>query len=226
MSVAENLQRVRAEIDRAAREAGRDPAAVRLVAVSKLQPLEALRAAVAAGQKELGENYAQELRDKARAVAGARWHFIGPLQRNKVKYVVGVAELVHTVDSPSLIEELARRAATLAVVQRCLIQVNVAREPQKSGCDPDELPQLVDRFAEAPSLSLEGLMCIPPASEAEAARPHFRALAELAARERARSGRPLRELSMGMSADFAVAIAEGATLVRVGTAVFGERPGK
>jgi hypothetical protein len=224
LSIAERLAAVRAEVEAAARAAGRDPALVRIVAVSKLHPAAAAAEAVAAGQRDLGENYAQELRDKARAVAGAHWHFIGPLQRNKVKYVVGVAALIHTVDNLSLLDEIARRAAAHGVTQRCLIQVNVAGEAQKSGCAPDELPPLVDAFRERPAVRLDGLMCIPPAADPEATRPHFRALFALATAERARTGLALPELSMGMSADFAVAIAEGATLVRIGTAIFGERP--
>ncbi len=215
--IAERLAAVRQEIATAAQAAGRDPATITLVGVSKLQTATAAAAAVAAGLPDLGENYAQELRDKARLVMGARWHFVGPLQRNKVKYVVGVAQLVHSLDCISLAEEIARRAATQGIVQRCLLQVNVAAEPQKSGCWANELPALVERCRALPALELVGLMCIPPASDAEGARPHFRALAELA------RAHALPELSMGMSGDFAVAIAEGATIVRIGTAIFGER---
>jgi pyridoxal phosphate enzyme (YggS family) len=223
--IAENLAKVRAAIAEAAVAAGRDPTSVRLVGVSKLQPVEAASEAVAAGLPDLGENYAQELRDKARVVRGATWHFIGPLQRNKVKYVVGVASLIHSIDSPSLLEEVARRAATLGIVQKILIQVNVAGELQKSGCSVEELPSLTDSARALPSLAVEGLMLIPPAGDPEATRPHFQKLAALAVEERARTSLALRELSMGMSADYAVAIACGATLVRVGTAIFGERKG-
>ncbi len=221
--IGQRLADVRASIERAAREAGRDPATVRLVAVSKLQPDSAISETLAAGQRDFGENYAQELRDKARAIPGACWHFIGPLQRNKVKYVVGVAALIHSVDGPSLLEEIARRAATLGIVQRCLIEVNVGGEAQKAGCAPEELPSLVDAFRASPHVALDGLMCIPPALPPEEVRPCFRRLAALARDERARTGLGLVELSMGMSADFPVAIDEGATLVRVGTAIFGER---
>jgi pyridoxal phosphate enzyme (YggS family) len=158
-------------------------------------------------------------------VPGARWHFIGPLQRNKVKYVVGVAALIHTIDRIALIEEVGRRAEALGIRQRCLIQVNVAGEAQKAGCTPADLPTLVDAFRATPSLQLDGLLCMPPiAADPELARPHFRALAAARAAEQARSGLALPDLSMGMSADFAVAIAEGATLIRIGTAIFGERP--
>ena len=134
MSLHENLDHVGQQIAAAARAAGRDPTSVTLVAVSKTVPAERVREAMRAGHDLFGENYAQELRDKAREVEGARWHFIGPLQRNKVKYVVGVAELIHSVDSPSLLDEIAARADKLGVVQRCLVQVNVGDEPQKSGC--------------------------------------------------------------------------------------------
>ena len=231
MSIAERLSALRARIAEAAQTAGRDPAGIHLVAVSKLQPIEALRAAAAAGQLDFGENYPQELRDKVRGVAPGRegqirWHFIGGLQRNKVKYVVGVCDLLHSVDSLSLAEEVARRATTLGIVQPCLIQVNVGEESQKSGCHALEVPELLDRMRELPGLELRGLMCIPPALPPEEVRPHFRRLRELAEAERARTGLGLSELSMGMSADFEVAIAEGATLIRVGTAIFGERPAK
>ena len=231
-AIAGRLGTVLAEIDRAARAAGRDPSTVRLLAVSKLQSVEAIAAAAAAGQRDFGENYAQELRDKSRELrtrlgpGQVRWHYIGPLQRNKVKYVVGVAALVHSVDGLSLLDEIARRAEAAGLVQPCLIEVNVGDEAQKSGCAPEELPGLVDAFRARPSVRLDGLMCIPPPPEdddAEAVRPHFRKLAALRDEERARTGLPLPELSMGMSADYPVAIAEGATIVRVGTAIFGAR---
>lgn len=215
MSLGARLAEVRGQIDEACRRAGRAPASVTLVAVSKTRTVEECRAAVALGQLELGENYAQELRDKAPSVPGARWHYIGPLQRNKVKYVVGVAELVHTIDSPSLLDAVAARAAQKGLVQPCLIQVNVAGEAQKSGCAPSVLPTLVDEFAARPSVRLDGLMLIPPLSGDP--RPHFAALRALAERYR------LATLSMGMSADYELAIAEGATIVRVGTAIFGSR---
>jgi pyridoxal phosphate enzyme (YggS family) len=218
MSTADKLTDVRAQLAQAARAAGRDPESVLLLAVSKMMPAERVREAIAAGQDRFGENYAQELRDKAREVKGARWHFIGPLQRNKVKYVVGVAELIHSVDSLPLLDEIAARADKLGIVQRCLVQVNVGREPQKSGCAVADVPALVRAFAARQTVRCEGLMCIPP--EGEPPRPFFENLAQLAAAE------GLATLSMGMSADFAEAIAAGATIVRIGSAIFGERPRK
>lgn len=216
MSVAERLAEVRARIAAACARAGRDPRSVTLVAVSKMVPAETCAEAVAAGQVILGENYAQELRDKAPRVPGARWHFIGPLQRNKVKYVVGTAELIHGLDSAPLAQAIAERARKLGLVQRCLLQVNLGGEAQKAGCAPEALPALLEAARALPELRVEGLMCIPPVDEDPA--PRFRALRALAERH------GLPELSMGMSADYEVAIAEGATLVRVGTAIFGERP--
>lgn len=229
-AVAEALARVRERIARAAAAAGREAAAVKLVAVSKVQPLEALRAALEAGQRALGENYAQELREKAEALAGKEpppeWHFLGALQTNKVKMVVGRAALVHTCDRLALARELSRRAAASGLVQRVLVEVNIGREAQKSGVLPEAAAELLFALAELPALRCEGLMCIPPA--AGDPRPHFAALRELRDSLRralpAPGGAPaLPELSMGMSADFEAAIAEGATLVRVGTAIFGER---
>jgi pyridoxal phosphate enzyme (YggS family) len=218
MSLADKLSHVRAQLAQAARASGRHPDSVTLLAVSKTMPAERVREAIAAGQTLFGENYAQELRDKAREVSDARWHFIGPLQRNKVKYVVGVAELIHSVDSVALLDEIAARADKLGIVQRCLVQVNLGAESQKSGCPIDEAPALVRAFAARRGAQCDGLMCIPP--DGVPPRPFFDNLARLAAAE------GLGTLSMGMSADFAEAIAAGATIVRVGSAIFGERPRK
>lgn len=215
MSIAEAIAAVRLQIDAAARASSRSPDSVKLIAVSKTVAAARVREVVAAGHLDLGENYAQELRDKAPEVPGARWHYIGPLQRNKVKYVVGTATLIHSVDSAALGAEIASRAAAQGLVQACLIQVNVGDEPQKSGCAADELPSLLDVLRQRASLRIDGLMCIPPA-EGDA-RAHFSRLRTLAEQH------GLRELSMGMSADYASAIAEGATLVRVGSAIFGAR---
>ncbi|MFL5294629.1 MAG: YggS family pyridoxal phosphate-dependent enzyme [Myxococcales bacterium] len=220
MGIADNLRGVRERIDRACERAKRDPASVTLVAVSKVQPIEAIREALEAGQRDFGENYAQELREKADAIGAAvNWHFLGALQTNKVKMIVGRVALLHTCDRPSLAQELNKRAASLGVVQRVLVEVNLAREPQKGGIAPADLPSFVATLRNLPSLRCEGLMCIPPAEEE--ARLHFRRLREL----RDELG-VLPELSMGMSADYETAIEEGATIVRVGTAIFGERPPK
>jgi pyridoxal phosphate enzyme (YggS family) len=209
------LAAVRARIEAAARRAGRDPASVRLVAVSKTKPAGDVRAAMAAGQTLFGENYAQELRDKAREVAGAEWHFIGPLQRNKVKYVVGAATLLHAIESFDIAREIDKRAKA---TQDILIEVNVAREPQKHGVAPEALPGLLAALSALPHVRVRGLMTMAPLSEdPEASRPHFRALRELAQKH------SLPELSMGMTQDLEVAVEEGATLVRVGTAIFGAR---
>ena len=224
--VGARLAEVRARIDAAVARRGPGPA-VRLVGVSKRQPLPAIEAAAAAGLADFGENYAQELQGKqgARPDAPWRWHFIGALQHNKVRLVVGCA-LVHTVDRARLLPALEQHAAALGRVQDVLVQVNVAGEPGKAGLAPDELPGLLDRFVELAHVRCRGLMLIPPAGDPEATRPHFRALRRLAEAEgrRTRPGVELHELSMGMSADYEVAIEEGATLVRVGTAIFGERP--
>ena len=243
VTIDANLQEVRARIAAAAEAAGRAADAVTLLAVSKTQPAAAVLAALQAGQRAFGENYAQELRDKdaeVRALAlmtgdlpPPRWHFIGPLQKNKVRLVVGRAALIHTVDDADLLDEIARRARAAGQIQECLVQVNIDAEPQKAGCAPAALAALLDRFASVAGARCVGLMCIPRAapdgsSAAEAAstaRPSFRALRLLLEREAQtpRDNVALRELSMGMSQDYAAAIAEGATLVRVGTAIFGAR---
>ena len=217
--VAANLAAVRERIARAADRARRDPASIALVAVSKLHDADAIRAAYEAGQRRFGENYVQELDEKVSALAALaeiEWHFIGHLQRNKVKPVLRARPIVHTLDSARLADELARRAPAAERV-RVLIQVNVAREPQKAGVSPEDFDALLAHVRALASLELLGLMTIPPEAPPEEARPHFRALRELAERH------ALRELSMGMSGDLEVAIEEGSTLVRVGTAIFGAR---
>jgi len=216
VGIAENLARVQERIRAACSRAGRDSATVKLVAVSKGQPIEAVLLAFAAGQTAFGENYAQQLHEKADALTEAEWHFIGALQTNKVKIVVGHAALVHTCDRVALAKELSKRAFLKSIAQRVLLEVNVGREPQKGGALPEQVDALCAEVKELETLRCEGLMCIPPAGQDP--RPHFRALREL----RDRLG--LRELSMGMSADFEAAIEEGSTIVRVGTAIFGERP--
>jgi pyridoxal phosphate enzyme (YggS family) len=186
-----------------------------LIAVSKTKPLELIREAAAAGQTIFAENYAQELREKADALPAVEWHFVGALQTNKAKLVVGRAALIHTCDRLALAQELSKRAKALGVTQRVLLEINVGREPQKAGALPEDASALLEQVRALPALSCEGLMCIPPA--AGDPRPNFRSLRQLG------QALGLRELSMGMSADYESAIEEGATLVRVGTAIFGER---
>jgi PLP dependent protein len=235
-----NLGVVRERLVRAERAANLAAGAVKLLAVSKTKPIEDVIAALGAGQLDFAENYAQEIRDKRAALdagalgprdAGAlqpRWHFIGPLQSNKVKYLAGKVDLIHTVDSPALLDEIERRTAAVAATgtQECLVQVNLAGEAQKRGLAAAELGALLDLFADRPHLRCVGLMVIPPfADDPEASRPHFAALRRLRDAEAGRS-RPrvdLLHLSMGMSHDLEVAVTEGATMVRVGTAIFGAR---
>ena len=214
----------------AAHAAGRDPGAVRLVAVSKTQPAEAVREAYAAGQRDFGENYVQELVQKAEALRdlpGLRWHMIGHLQRNKAKLVAPLASFVHTVDSVGLGRELAKRRASAAIQERLpvLVEVSIAGEEQKHGVAPGELAELLEGLEALPELSLSGLMCVPPFTEdAALSRPHFDALARL--REQHGGVARLPELSMGMTHDLEHAVAAGATWVRVGTAIFGARTPK
>ena len=209
--IAERLAAVRAGL----------PPEVTLVAVSKTRPAEEIREAYAAGQRDFGENYAQEWREKADALADLpelRWHFIGSLQTNKAKYLAGRVHAVHTVDREELARELSRRLAQKGALARVFLEVNVGGEATKGGCAPEDVPRLAEAVRALPALELVGLMCIPPPEDDP--RPHFRALRALAGRL------GLRELSMGMSADWPIAVAEGATVVRIGTAIFGERPPK
>ena len=191
---------------------------VTLVAVSKSQPTEAIREAYASGQRDFGENYVQEWREKAEALAGLpglTWHFIGSLQTNKVKYLAGRVALVHTVDREDLGREIAKRWEKAGARARVLVEVNLGGEASKAGCAASSVPALVELLRGLPALDVAGLTCIPPPDEDP--RPYFRELRAM----RDRLG--LVELSMGMSADYPVAVEEGATIVRVGTAIFGER---
>ncbi len=223
--IAQNLKEVRAAIDAACQRAGRDPGAVRLVAVSKTVDLERLRDAIDAGQNLFGENYLQEAAGKIAALGkGLSWHLVGHLQSNKAKGAVELFDLIHAVDRMKLAQALDAAAARLGKVQDILIQVNQAGEATKSGVAPAAALALLQEVVRLPHLRVLGLMTMPPwFPDPEAARPYFRALREMRDRLRDLTGLPLSELSMGMSDDFAVAIEEGATLVRVGTAIFGSR---
>jgi pyridoxal phosphate enzyme (YggS family) len=224
MSIADNLRKVREQIAAACAVVGRDPSTVTLCAVSKMHPLEMVMEAYAAGQLDFGENYVQEAREKVEQSSdGPRWHFIGHLQRNKVKYIAPWVQMIHTVDTVALADEINKRAAQHARTIDVLVQVNIAQEDVKSGCDPAQAKELIMAMAALPNLRLRGLMTMPPFWEAEELRPFFRQLRELRDCLQTETGLPLPELSMGMSSDFNVAIEEGATIVRIGTAIFGDR---
>ncbi|MDD2904629.1 MAG: YggS family pyridoxal phosphate-dependent enzyme [Syntrophales bacterium] len=223
--IARNLEEVQARLTAAARRGGRDPAAVKLVAVSKTVDVGRIQEALAAGQKIFGENYLQEARTKIAALgAGPSWHFIGHLQTNKARAAVELFQLIHSVDRLHLAQALEKAAARLDKVQEILVQVNLAGEASKSGAPPEAVPELYRAIAGLPHLRVVGLMTMPPwFDDPEVVRPYFRALRELRDRLRQLDLGPLPELSMGMSGDFEAAVEEGATLVRVGTAIFGQR---
>jgi pyridoxal phosphate enzyme (YggS family) len=221
LSVAERIEAVRGRLAAAERAFGRPSGSVRLVAVGKTVGVEPLRQAVAAGAVDIGENYAQELRDKAPAVPGATWHFIGRLQRNKARYVAAAATWMHALDDLAVAQALAERR--LGPPLRVLVAVNAAGESTKGGLKPEEALPFCAGLARWPALQLCGLMTMPPPSDdPEDAAPSFRLVAQLAGEGR-RRGLPLDELSMGMSGDLEVAVREGATIVRVGAAIFGPR---
>jgi PLP dependent protein len=225
VDIAARWRAVREAVDAACRAAGREPSSVTVVAVSKLHPAEAVDAVVAAGAGDVGENYVQELVAKQAVVrAAARWHFIGRLQRNKARMIAGRVALIHAVDSVELGAELGKRALAVGTIQPVLAAINVGGEAQKSGVSPSDAASLVAALRDTAGIRLDGLMTMPPpADDPESTRPAFLALRTLRD-SLATPSTPLPHLSMGMSHDFAVAIAEGATLVRIGTAIFGERP--
>mgnify|MGYP001822173653 FL=1 len=216
------LARVRERIDSACQRAGRDASEVQLIAVSKAHPEEAVRAAYAIGLRVFGENYAQELAHKAAALSDLseiQWRFIGHLQRNKIKLIERAQASVDTVDSLRLAEAISARAAAKDVAVELLLQVNVGGEAQKSGCAPEQVPALVEAVRALPAVELRGLMTVAPHfDDPKDARPAFAALRELAA------AHALPELSMGMTHDLEAAVEEGATMLRIGTALFGPRP--
>lgn len=223
--VVANLESVRRRMAEAARRSGREPEAVRLVAVTKTVGPETIRALVEAGQRDVGENRAQAIRDRAAELADldVRWHMIGHLQRNKVKYVVPRCAMIHSLDSARLAEEISKRARAADILATCLLEVNVSGEEAKWGVPPEEAPALAAQAAVLPGVHLAGLMTMAPLTdEAETTRPVFAALRELREQinREADLAEPLAELSMGMTQDFEVAIEEGATIVRVGSALF------
>ncbi len=227
-AIAERLKRVQDRIRTAAAACGRDAGSVRLVAVTKTFGPDAVRAAVAAGATDIGENYIQEAREKFDALGPlpVRRHFIGHLQSNKARHAVALFDLIHTVDSVKLGRELDRCARRAGKRQAVLVQVSVAGESSKSGVAPEEALPLVRALAALEHIAVTGMMTMPPFfNDPERVRPFFAALRQLRDRisAEAPAGVELRELSMGMTGDFEAAIAEGATLVRIGTAIFGER---
>jgi pyridoxal phosphate enzyme (YggS family) len=223
-SIKENLLKVRERIEKAARKAGRDPNTIKLVAVSKTVEVARIKEAVEAGASILGENYVQEAQKKIEGIGRpVSWHFIGHLQSNKAKYAIRLFDMIHSLDSISVAEELNRRAEQADQVIKVMLEVNLSREATKFGTDEQRVLSLGKRIQSLKYLSLEGLMTMPPYFDSpEMGRPYYIALREL--RERmVKEGISMKELSMGMSNDFEIAIEEGATYVRVGTAIFGAR---
>jgi hypothetical protein len=224
----QRLEQVKERIRQAAESCNRDADSIRLVAVSKTIATDTVREAIEAGVTILGENYVQEARDKFNALVQypVSWHFIGHLQSNKAKYGVRLFDLIHSVDSLKLARELDKQAAKVDKVQHILVQVNISGEDTKSGISADEAPGLIAEISQLKNIAVKGLMTMPPYFyQPEKVRPFFAALRELRDRIKAQSlpHVSMDELSMGMTGDFEVAIKEGATLVRIGTAIFGER---
>jgi len=226
-SIARNLARVQERIADAAARAGRAAADIRLIAVSKTKPIEFIKEAFAAGQRSFGENYAREAVEKAGLFPEADWHFIGSLQTNKAKQVIGKFSLIHSVDRAKLAAELAKAAEAAGLVQDVLLQVRVGEEETKHGAEISEAEELIARILEHRGLRLRGLMSLPPLTEDESvARGYFSAVRRAFERWRATTGvdrAAFTQLSLGTSSDYEWAILEGATMVRVGTAIFGAR---
>jgi len=226
MSISECVKEVRDRIEKAAKRAGRDPADIALVAVTKGVEIERIREAIASGITILGESRVQEARPKMEALGrDVSWHFVGPLQRNKVKYIVGEVDLIHSVDSIELAEEIDHRAQRKGIVQKILLEVNISGEKRKFGIPPSEVVPVTKAIGTLENISLRGMMTVPPlSSNPEDSRPYFRRLRELRDEIIALgiSTPDFVELSMGMSGDFEIGIEEGATLVRIGTAIFGK----
>ena len=228
MSIAEKLAQVKANIARAARAAGRDPDEILLVGATKMNDAARVREAIAAGLPCCGENRVQELLEKheQRAYEGAELHFIGTLQKNKAKYLVGLVSLIHSVDSEGLMKEISRQAEKRGLVQDILLEINTGYEASKSGITPEELPALLEKAGEYPGIRVRGLMTIPPICRApEENLPYFRLLRQLFIDngEKKYDNVHMDFMSMGMSGDYEAAIACGANMVRVGTAIFGQR---
>jgi hypothetical protein len=227
-SIAENLERVREQIAQAAARAGRVAEEIELVAITKTHPAEKVREAIEAGQALFGESRVQEARAKIPELpSNLRWHFVGHLQKNKIRHALPLFEMIHSVDSLGLAQDINRIAEEQGMHPRVLLEVNVAGEGSKFGFKSETLREEMESLLALPRLSILGLMTIPPlAEEAEASRKYFVQLRELRDRLQTEFHVDLAQLSMGMTEDFVVAVEEGATLVRVGTAIFGERKPK
>lgn len=227
LDIAENLRSIQHRIDSACQRCGRDPHDISLIAVSKKKPASLIVQAANAGQSLFGESYVQEFCDKQQQIsAPIHWHFIGALQSNKVKYLRGTTELIHSVDRYSLAKEINKQWAAIDQTANILIQVNVGAEASKAGTTADDAEALVRKIAQLPHVRIQGLMTLPPFhDDLEQVRPWFRQLRQLAQQiDQAQITHVKMDiLSMGMSHDFEIAIEEGATLIRVGTAIFGER---
>jgi hypothetical protein len=224
-SIAQNLERVREHIAQAAAKVGRGANEIELVAITKMHPAERVREAIEAGQTLFGESRVQEARAKIPDLPSAiRWHFVGHLQKNKIRHALPLFEMIHSIDALALAKDVNRIAEEEGAHPRVLLEVNVAGEGSKFGLAPDKLREQMEELLGLRHLSIEGLMCIPPiAKDAESSRQYFAHLRELRDSVEEQFNVKLPQLSMGMTADYAVAVQEGATLVRVGTAIFGER---
>lgn len=224
--IPQNIAQVFQRMEEAKAQVGRTDT-VRLIAATKTQSPEIIDLAAQYGVKEVGENRVQELKDKFPAVSSdLKWHFIGQLQVNKVKYILEQVVMIHSLDRIALAQEIEKRAAKVGLVMPVLVQVNIGREMGKGGVAPEEVETFIRQIAPYEHLSVQGLMAVPPAvSESEQARPYFKAMREmlLALRDKQIPHIQMRELSIGMSHDYEVAIQEGATMVRVGSAIFGKR---
>ncbi|MDR2655354.1 MAG: YggS family pyridoxal phosphate-dependent enzyme [Oscillospiraceae bacterium] len=226
MNIAENLQIVLEKIYSSEIRAGRPPGSVKLIAVTKTVPAEKINEAISAGAGIIGENRVNELVQKKDALLPVEKHMIGVLQTNKVKYLIGEAAMIHSVDRPGLLREIARQCAKKDAVMPILLEVRIGGESGKSGVDPGKLPVLVEEALGFPELRLCGLMCVPPPAAGDIARAYFSQLREVFEKIKSDYSQNLQyfsELSMGMSGDFEEAVQEGATFVRVGSAIFGAR---
>lgn len=228
LDIQQNLQNVKKQITEAAQRAGRDPNGITLVAVSKGKPVSMIHQVLEAEHKDIGENYAQEFNGKwiECKTLPVRWHFVGHIQRRKVRDIVGKVELIHSLDSLQLALEISKEASKRKIIQKCLLQINLAGEKTKSGIPSSQAASLLSEISSLNNLEVTGLMTMPPLFEkAERSRPFFRLMSDLKTLLNAKKvyRSELKELSMGMTNDFPIAIKEGATIIRVGTAIFGER---